>query len=59
MTDIKKTSESKESERSKKLQLNKETLKDLTAGNTGQVKGGQARTTMNGDGTRCSGGAEC
>ena len=42
MTDIKKTAKSKNAERSKKLRLNKETLKDLSAGDKAKkVKAGR------------------
>ena len=40
MTDIKKTKKGKAGPQTKKLQLKKQTLKDLSAGRTGQVKGG-------------------
>ena len=47
MTDIKKTAKGKESEKSKKLKLNlnKETLKDLGTSKSEQVKGGAIRCT--------------
>ena len=45
MTDIKKTKKNKGGAKVKKLQLHKETLKDLSAKNSGQVKGGTPRPT--------------
>ena len=41
MTDIKKKDKGKSGVKSKKLQLNKETIKDLGASKNAQVKGGQ------------------
>ena len=40
MTDVKKREEDKSSAKTKKLRLNKETIKDLGAGKNAQVKGG-------------------
>ena len=40
MTDIKKTTKEKKAKKSKKLQLNKETIKDLGARAPEQIKGG-------------------
>ena len=40
MSDSKKTAKGKESAKSKKLGLNKETLRDLSASKPGEVKGG-------------------
>ena len=40
MTDIKKTTKNSRPAKAKKLQLNKETLKDLSAKGAKQVKGG-------------------
>ena len=45
MTDRKKTAKDKGGAKAKKLRLNKETLKDLSAKNSGQVKGGTPRPT--------------
>ena len=43
MTDSKKKAKGKSGTKAKKLQLNKETLKDLSAGGPQQVKGGVPR----------------
>ena len=47
MTNIEKTARDKgPAKAKKKLQINKETLKDLNATGSAKVKGGQARTTV-------------
>ena len=51
MTDIKKKQEDKSGVKAKKLQLNKETLKDLGASKNAQVKGGADGTY---GGPRCT-----
>jgi hypothetical protein len=43
MTEIKKKAKDKKGVKAKKLRLTKETLRDLSAGGRGQVKGGRAR----------------
>jgi len=43
MTDIKKKPKGKKGAKSKKLRLTKETLRDLSASDRGQVKGGRAK----------------
>ena len=40
MTDLKKTGKAARATKAKKLQVNKETLKDLSASKNAQVKGG-------------------
>lgn len=44
MTNRKKTAKSKDGAKAKKLQLNKKTVKDLTARDATKVKGGAAYT---------------
>lgn len=51
MTDIKKTAKSKA--KAKKLQLNKETLKDLSAKEGGHIRGGNRALCTNGNLNSC------
>ena len=53
MTDTRKPANGKSSEKSKKLRLNKETLKDLGTSKTEQVRGGAAVKRCANEDTGC------
>lgn len=55
MTDSKKTTKGKSPKKSKKLQLNKETIKDLGGNKTAQVKGGAPKPRCTYDDSGCGG----
>ena len=55
MTNIKKTAKGKKSQKSEKLRLNKETLKDLKADKVAEVKGGAAARMCTGAESGCGG----